>query len=229
MSEVGVPPPPPMLSPPGPVTSVPSPRHRCLPKPPATPPSPTHGREGQADLGGAVCHAAVPGTRRSRPRPHATRPVPPRLPGPPPTPGRGWRPRGAQGFPRGRIFWISPGIAEVPPGAWPRAARPGADRFFQPFGDIWQLLKEAAAPAAFHPPPRALRCAQTPPHLLPGLRRGWGPPGGPSWALVGRVRGPFSCRRWWGEKAGSDPNRGWQNPKTPGRAPGLFLGLHIPS
>lgn len=33
----------------------------------------------------------------------------------------------------------------MPPGAWPFEARP--NRFFQPFRDIWQLLKEAAAPA----------------------------------------------------------------------------------
>lgn len=78
---------------------------------------------------------------------------------------------GAQGFPSVCIFWISPGIAEVPPGAWPFEARP--NRFFQPFRDIWQLLKEAAAPAGLSSPP-------TFPSTSPV-----GPPGPPGWHYWG--------------------------------------------
>lgn len=108
------------------------------------------------------------------PRP-CQRPVPPPIcQGPPPTAwgllqerGEGGGGGGAQGFPSLCIFWISLGIAEVPPGAWPFEARP--NRFFQPFRDIWQLLKEAAAPARLSSPPHL------PQHLHTGTPRtpGW--------------------------------------------------------
>lgn len=117
----------------------------------------------------------------------------------------------------------------MPPGAWPRAARPGADRFFQPFGDIWQLLKEAAAPAAFHPPPPEPSAA---PKRLPTSSRGCAGAGDPRGAELspgGARQGALLVQAARGWKAGSDPNRGWQNPKTPGRALGLFWGLHIPA
>lgn len=115
----------------------------------------------------------------------------------------------------------------MPPGAWPRAARPGADRFFQPFGDIWQLLKEAAAPAAFHPPPRALRSAQTPPHLLPGLRRGWGPPGGRAEPWWGTAGGPSRASNA-GVESRVRPESGLAKPQNPGEGAGVILGAAHP-
>lgn len=66
----------------------------------------------------------------------------------------------------------------MPPGAWPFEARP--NRFFQPFRDIWQLLKEAAAPAGL------LSCPPTFPSTSPR-----GPPG-PLAGITGHTGGAGS-------------------------------------
>lgn len=73
---------------------------------------------------------------------------------------------GAQGFPSGCIFWISRGIAEVPPGAWPRAARRAPTGFSSLSETSGSCLKrQRAPPAAFHLPPPPLQ------HLPPGTPR----------------------------------------------------------
>lgn len=67
-------------------------------------------------------------------------------------PAGGWV--GAQGFPSGCIFWISPGIAEVPPGAWPCAAHRALTGFSSLSETSGSCLKrQQPPPAAFHLPP----------------------------------------------------------------------------
>lgn len=98
------------------------------------------------------------------PHPHTDFPCQPDYRGPQPGQGGWWPGRGAQGFPNGCIFWISPGIAEVPPGAWPYAARRAPTGFSSLSETSGSYLKRQwPLPAAFHLPPPS----PAPPHWDP--------------------------------------------------------------